>query len=148
MTQLGDRVGAEFYGGDVSPSAIVIRSTSAVEGIQFFSPPSYSQQIGLMTRPAGYKVPAHKHNRVERTIHATQEVLFIRTGECKVNLYDDENNVLDSIKLFKGDVILLAHGGHEIIMETKCEILEVKQGPYAGDADKTPLFEPGHDPRK
>ena len=116
---------AEFYGGEINPSAIVIRADSA-----------------------GYKVPAHKHNLVERTIHATQEVLIIRAGECSVNLFNDENQILHSIKLLKGDVILLAHGGHEIIMETECEILEVKQGPYAGDADKTPLFEHGHDPRK
>jgi hypothetical protein len=139
---------AEFYGGETNPSAIVIRAKTAIHGIQFFSPSSYSQQIGLMTRPAGYKVPAHKHNLVERTIHATQEVLFIRAGECEINLFGDDNQVLDSIKLITGDVILLAHGGHEIIMKTDCEILEVKQGPYAGDADKTLLFEHGHDPRK
>ena len=139
---------AEFYGGETNPSAIVIRANSAVQGIQFFSPSSYSQQIGLMTRPAGYKVPAHKHNLVERTIHTTQEVLIIRAGKCIVNLFDGNNEVLHNIELLTGDAILLAHGGHEIIMETECEILEVKQGPYAGDADKTPLFEHSHDPRK
>ena len=139
---------AEFYGEAANPSAIVLRANSKVEGIQFFSPANYSQQIGLMTRPAGYKVPAHRHNLVERTIHATQEVLIIRAGECLVTLFDDNNEVLHNIKLLTGDVILLAHGGHEIIMETECEILEVKQGPYAGDADKTKLFELGHDPRK
>jgi hypothetical protein len=139
---------AEFYGGEINPSAIVIRANSAVQGIKFFSPSSYSQQIGLMTRPAGYKVPAHKHNLVKRTIHATQEVLIIRSGVCRVNLFSDENEILHSIDLFPGDVILLAHGGHEIIMKTECEILEVKQGPYAGDADKTTLFEHGHDPSK
>jgi hypothetical protein len=139
---------AEFYGGEINPFAIVIRANSVVQGIKFFSPASYSQQIGLMTRPAGYKVPAHKHNLVERTIHATQEVLVIRSGACNVNLFNDENQILHTIKLFQGDVILLAHGGHEIIMETECEILEVKQGPYAGDADKTTLFDYGHDPSK
>ena len=139
---------AEFYGEAANPSAIVIRANSKVEGIQFFSPASYYQQIGLMTRPAGYKVPAHRHNLVERTIHATQEVLIIRAGECGVTLFDDNNEVLHNIKLLTGDVILLANGGHEIIMETECEILEVKQGPYAGDSDKTHLFELDHDPRK
>lgn len=141
-------MGIEFYGGEINPSAIVIRVNSAVQGIQFFSPSSYSQQIGLMTRPAGYRVPAHRHNLVERTIHATQEVLLLRDGVCNVNLFDDDNKILHSIKLLKGDVILLAHGGHEIIMETECEILEVKQGPYAGDADKTILFEQDDDSRK
>ena len=139
---------AEFYGEENNPSAIVIRAISKVEGIQFFSPASYSQQIGLMTRPAGYKVPAHRHNLVERTIHSTQEVLIIRAGRCMISLFNDNNEVIHDIELLTGDVILLAHGGHEIIMETECEILEVKQGPYAGDADKTQLFQDGHDPRK
>ena len=130
----------EFYGGEDNPSAIVIRSDSIVEGIKFFSPSSYSQQIGLMTRPAGYKVPAHKHNLVERTIHSTQEVLFLRSGICNVSLFNDENEIVHVIKLMQGDVILLAHGGHEINMENECQILEVKQGPYAGDNDKTRLF--------
>ena len=57
---------AEFYGEAANPSAIVIRANSTVEGIQFISPANYSQQIGLMTRPAGYKVPAHRHNLVDR----------------------------------------------------------------------------------
>lgn len=139
---------AEFYGGEINPSAIVIRANSAVQGIKFFSPASYSQQLGLMTRPAGYRVPAHRHNLVERTIHATQEVLVIRSGVCRVKLFNDENQILHTIKLFQGDVILLAHGGHEIMMETECEILEVKQGPYAGNADKTTLFDYGDDPSK
>jgi hypothetical protein len=33
----------------------------------------------------------------------------------------------------------LAHGGHQIEMQSDCEILEVKQGPYAGENDKTHL---------
>ena len=43
--------------------------------------------------------------------------------------------------LEEGDVILLAGGGHgfEILEETV--MIEIKQGPYAGDADKT-RFEP------
>jgi hypothetical protein len=130
----------EFYGSEDNPSAIVIRANAIVEGIEFFSPSSYSQQIGLMTRPAGYKVPAHRHNLVERTIHSTQEVLFLRSGICEVTLFNVENEISDVIRMTPGDVILLAHGGHEISMESECQILEVKQGPYAGDNDKTRLF--------
>ena len=93
-----------------------------------------------MTRPAGYKVPAHVHNLVERKIEHTQEVLMIRRGSCEVILFNELNEVTNNITLEVGDVILLAHGGHEINMTTECEILEVKQGPYAGNMDKTALF--------
>ncbi len=130
-----------FFGEISRPSAILIKADESVSGIEFFSPSDFSQQIGLMTRPAGYKVPAHIHNLVERKIEHTQEVLMIRRGSCEIKLFNDLNTVTDSILLEVGDVILLAHGGHEINMTTECEILEVKQGPYAGNMDKTALFQ-------
>jgi hypothetical protein len=130
-----------FYGDQTRPSAILIKTGESVKGIEFFSPPDFSQQIGLMTRPAGYTVPAHVHNLVERRIEHTQEVLMIRNGSCQINLFDENNEVAHEIFLESGDVILLAHGGHEIVMTTECEILEVKQGPYAGNMDKTALFQ-------
>ena len=133
-------MGPEFYGEPDNPSAIVIRKSYAVSKIEFFSPPSFSQQIGLMTRPAGYRVAPHIHNVVERNISVTQEVLLVRSGNCKVNLFRDDKSIEHSINLFTGDVILLAQGGHEIVMVTECDILEVKQGPYVGANDKTPLF--------
>jgi hypothetical protein len=131
----------EFFGDGSRPSAIVIRSEESVPGIKFFSPSDYSQQLGLMTRPSGYVVPAHVHNEVERKITQTQEVLLIRNGSCLVTLFDVGNKATDEIILKKGDVILLANGAHKIEMLTECEILEVKQGPYAGDNDKTHIQE-------
>lgn len=131
----------EFFGDASRPSAIVIRSDESVSGIQFYSPSDYSQQLGLMTRPSGYTVPAHIHNEVERKITQTQEVLLIREGSCLVTLFDVDNKPIDKIVLEKGDVILLANGAHKIEMLTECKILEVKQGPYAGDNDKTHIQE-------
>ena len=133
------QVGVEFYGDQSHPSAIVIRSNTAVPGIEFFSPPDFSQQIGLMTRAAGHIVPAHVHNTIERTIFHTQEVLVIRKGVCKVTLYDSRLHVSSEIVISSGDTILLASGGHQIEMLEETEILEVKQGPYAGANDKTHL---------
>jgi hypothetical protein len=132
-------MGVELYGDQSHPSAIVIRSNAAVAGIEFYSPPDFSQQIGLMTRPTGHVVPAHVHNTIERTIFQTQEVLVIRKGSCKVTLYDSKLKVASEIILSSGDTILLASGGHQIEMLEETEILEVKQGPYAGANDKTHL---------
>lgn len=92
-----------------------------------------------MTRPAGFVVPIHRHNIVERKINQTQEVLLVRSGSCRVELYDELLEITDSIVLQTGDVILLAEGAHRIEMLSECEILEVKQGPYAGVDDKTIL---------
>ena len=137
--QRSSNLSPEFYGEPTTPAAIVVRSDEKVDGIKFFSPESYSQQLGLMTRPEGYTVPAHVHNLVERRIQNTQEVLLIRNGSCMVTLFNEELKATDQITLSSGDVILLAHGGHEIQMTSECEILEVKQGPYAGENDKTRL---------
>lgn len=129
----------ELFGDSQRPKAIVVRAGARVQGISFFSPEDYSQQLGLMTRPAGYIVPMHRHNLVERKINQTQEVLLVRAGKCRVELFDEESTLTDSIELQTGDVILLAEGAHRIEMLTQCEILEVKQGPYAGVEDKTIL---------
>jgi hypothetical protein len=127
----------EFYGEKQKPLAIVIRSTEKVSGIEFFSPVDFSQQIGLMSRPKGYKVAPHTHNEIKRTIFNTQEVLFVRYGKCKVTLYDYDQSKVAEIVLLVGDAILLAAGGHGIEMLSDTEILEVKQGPHLGAEDKT-----------
>ena len=38
--------------------------------------------------------------------------------------------------MYKGDIILLAAGGHGFKMIQPAEIVEIKQGPYAGAMDK------------
>ena len=43
---------------------------------------------------------------------------------------------LESRILNQGDVVLLAYGGHGFEMLEDSEMIEVKQGPYAGDMDK------------
>jgi hypothetical protein len=129
----------EFFGLSTYPKAIVIRASEKIQGIEFFSPPEYSQQIGLMTRQVGYIVPAHVHNKVERVITSTQEVLILRRGNCLVTLFNGEGESEEKIYLNPGDAILLAHGAHKIEMLSECEILEIKQGPYAGKNDKTQI---------
>jgi len=121
--------------------AIVIKKNFQKDGIEFFTPNEFSQQLAYMKRPAGYIIKPHIHNIVERKVKYTQEVLFIKRGKLRVDFYDDNRNYLKSIILTEGDVILLAHGGHGFEMLEDTEIIEVKQGPYAGEMDKV-RFEP------
>jgi mannose-6-phosphate isomerase-like protein (cupin superfamily) len=90
-----------------------------------------------MNRPAGYRIEPHVHNAVTREVHFTQEVLLIRKGKVKVDFYTQDKVYLESRVLETGDVILLASGGHGFTMLEPTEMIEVKQGPYAGDEDKT-----------
>jgi len=117
--------------------ALILRTSFRTEGIRFFTPDDFSQQLGYMNRPKGYVIPPHVHNAVTRSVQYTKEVLFIRSGKVRVDFYDDEQNYLESRVLGTGDVILLAFGGHGFEMLEASEMIEVKQGPYAGDADKT-----------
>lgn len=117
--------------------AIVLGSNYHLEGISFFTPSDFSQQLGYMNRPSGYIIPPHVHNPVLRTVHYTKEVLFIKSGKVRVDFYDEHQSYLESRVLSQGDVLLLAYGGHGFEMLEPTEIIEVKQGPYAGDADKT-----------
>ncbi|WP_076590904.1 cupin domain-containing protein [Herminiimonas arsenitoxidans] len=121
--------------------ALIIRHSFKKDGIEFFTPGTYSQQIGYMNRPAGYIIPPHVHNPVVREVQYTKEVLFIKSGQLRVDFYSDDQDYLESTILETGDVIMLAYGGHGFEMLEPTEIIEVKQGPYAGDHDKT-RFDP------
>lgn len=117
--------------------ALILRSGFRADGIRFFTPNDFSQQLGYMNRAQGYVIPPHVHNPVQRSVQYTKEVLFIRSGRLRVDFYDDDQAYLESRILGAGDVILLAYGGHGFEMLAPTEMIEVKQGPYAGDADKT-----------
>lgn len=123
--------------GDVY--AVVIRSDLSIDGIEFFTPDDFPQQLGYMSRPEGYKVEPHRHKTVTREIERTQETLIIRSGRVRVQIYDDSDDSLESLELGEGDVILFAAGGHSVEMLEDTEILEIKQGPYGGDDDKRPV---------
>lgn len=117
--------------------AVILRTSFCREGIEFFTPNDFSQQLGYMNRPQGYVIEPHVHNAVVREVQFTKEVLLIKSGKVRVDFYDDDQCYLESRILYQGDVILLAFGGHGFEMLEASEMIEVKQGPYAGEADKT-----------
>ncbi len=117
--------------------AIILRANYQSEGINFFTPNEFSQQLGYMNRPKGYEILPHLHNKVERKVEYTNEVLIIKSGKVRVDLYDENKIYFISQILNKGDVILLVRGGHGFEMLEQSEMIEIKQGPYINDDDKT-----------
>lgn len=116
--------------------AMIIRNNYSCEGVDFITPNEYSQQVAYMHHQSGKVIDAHVHNMVHRNVVLTQEVLFIKKGILRVDFYDDYEDYLESKKLHAGDIILLVSGGHGFQVIEEVEMIEVKQGPYAGYNDK------------
>ena len=116
--------------------AMIIRNDYTCDGVDFITPTAYSQQVAYMHHPAGKVIDAHVHNLVHRNVVMTQEVLFVKKGVLRVDFYDEYEDYLESRDLHAGDVILLVSGGHGFQALEEVEMIEVKQGPYAGDEDK------------
>jgi mannose-6-phosphate isomerase-like protein (cupin superfamily) len=117
--------------------AIIVGAQFRKPGIRFFTADELSQQLAFMSHPTGRLIAPHVHNPVPREVQFTQEVLFIRKGRLRVDFYDTEQQYLESRILGPGDVILLIQGGHGFEVLEEVEMIEVKQGPYVGEQDKT-----------
>ena len=121
----------------LEPIALLIRAEYDAEGLHFFTPGSFSQQVAYMRHPKDKMIEPHVHNLVARQVLYTQEVLLVRKGLVEVGLYNGARKFLASRILKAGDLILLCGGGHSLKMLEETAMIEVKQGPYAGDDDKT-----------
>jgi mannose-6-phosphate isomerase-like protein (cupin superfamily) len=117
--------------------AIIIYDSFKQPGVHFFTSGEVSQQLAYMNHPKGKIIDPHIHNPVNREVIYTQEVLLIKSGKLRVDFYDDNQRYIDSRVLNKGDVILLMTGGHGFEVLEEIEMIEIKQGPYLGDSDKT-----------
>lgn len=117
--------------------ALILRGSFQKPGLHFLTESQSSLQLGYMQHPSGKKIIPHVHNPVPRSVEYTMEVLFIKRGKVRVDFYTEKQDYIESRILAAGDTILLARGGHGFEVLEELEMIEVKQGPYAGDADKT-----------
>jgi len=121
----------------LEPIALIVRSEFDEPGLHFLTPSSFSQQVAIMKHPKGKRIAPHVHNLVSRQVLYTQEVIWIKKGRVKVDLFNSNRKIICSPVLSEGDLILLCGGGHAFEMFEETTMVEVKQGPYAGDSDKT-----------
>ena len=128
-----------IYSGD-RLLAIIIPHDFTAPGVNFLTPHNLSQQLAFIHHPSGKIIDPHCHNPVSREVLYTQEVLVIKKGVLRVDFYDDNRKYLECRTLRAGDVILLTDGGHGFEVMEEVEMIEVKQGPYTGDNDKTRFF--------
>jgi hypothetical protein len=74
--------------------AIILPRDFKEPGIQFVTPPSFSQQLACMRRrPAGKVIDAHVHNPLVRDTKNTLEVLFLKRGRLRVDFCPLHRNI-------------------------------------------------------
>lgn len=115
---------------------IIVRHNFKSDKITFFTEDDMPQQLGYLPHKKGNVIKSHIHKTLKREIFNTSEVLFIKKGKVKINLYNSEKEYIGSYVLESGDTILLSSGGHGFEILEDAIMLEVKQGPYLGVDDK------------
>lgn len=117
--------------------AVIVRRDFHRNGVHFFTPGDFGQQLGYIAHATGHSIPPHTHREVQAPVQSTQEVLVLRKGTLRVDFYGEGTRRLASRELLGGDVILLASGGHGFEVLDDCEMFEIRAGPYVEGADKT-----------
>jgi hypothetical protein len=115
--------------------AIIIKGSPLEEGARFLTQPEDEFQLGLFSRPAGYKVAPHAHPPRNRKIHSTCEVICVQEGKMAVSIYDEDWKHITREILEPGHFVLFLRGGHAVEILEPTWFLEVKQGPYLGDKE-------------
>lgn len=102
-------------------------------GLQFFSESGEFAQVGTWVYDKNKQLAAHQHNEVARSVLWTQEILFIKNGKLKAEIYDLNQKKIGEIIASEGDILALLQGGHGYqILSDDTQVLEVKNGPYLG----------------
>ena len=116
--------------------ALYIPCEYSAKGIHFLTDDSAFQQVAYMSHSEGHVITPHYHNCVERKVDYTCETLILRKGILAVDLY--ENQVLVyQFNMKAGDILTLFSGGHGFKVIEDVDMVEIKQGPFAGPNDKT-----------
>lgn len=103
------------------------------DGLSFFSKDNEFIQLGTWKYNKGKELLAHIHNKVERKINRTQEILFIKKGKIQASIYDLKGNLVKKINVGCGDILVLLNSGHGYkILEDNTQVIEIKNGPYLG----------------
>ncbi len=133
--------GLEYLFHDGELHAIVLRGDYKGDSVTFFTPESFSQQLGYLPHKKGDIIKPHVHRTTTKAVQHTQEVLIVKKGRVRVDFFDKGRSPVFSETVESGDVILLCCGGHGFEFLADTVMIEIKQGPYAGILDKVRLEE-------
>ena len=116
--------------------AYIIRADFSSGITSFITPPENNFQVGFVVHPQGGEIQSHFHRTIDRHISNTSEVLVVRKGRCEIDVFDDHKQLVETLQLTPGDVMVMVAGGHGFRMLEDTILLEIKQGPYIGIEEK------------
>ena len=122
-----------------STYALIIRAKEQFinKGVDFKTKNKDLFQVGFLKHNSNHKIKPHIHRKKTRKLDYCTEVLVIKKGKIKVFFYNEKGESINKSKVLnRNDLIILFKGGHGFKVIQKCEILEIKQGPYLLEKDK------------
>jgi len=104
--------------------------------VNFYTPNSFTQQVGYISHNKGTYIKPHTHTKFLRKIYKTSEVLYVKKGKIRVDFYLSKSKYLFSKIINKDKIIVLNEGSHGFKIIEKCILIEIKQGPFNSKIDK------------
>jgi quercetin dioxygenase-like cupin family protein len=116
--------------------AYIARYADLPKQTTFLTPDDCNLQVGHVVYPAGGEISRHMHLPVERHLVGTTEVLLVQRGRCEVDVFGPQRQLVTTRELVAGDLLIAVGGGHGFRVLEDTVLLEIKQGPYPGGAEK------------
>ena len=116
--------------------AYIARGGSPPHQTTFLTPDDCNLQVGHVVYPAGGEIARHMHLPIARHLVGSTEVLVVQRGRCEVDVFTNDRRVAATCELRVGDILIAVGGGHGFRVLEDTVLLEIKQGPYPGGAEK------------
>lgn len=117
--------------------AIIIGKKEVNRPKEFFTNVNENLQVGKFTLKKNEEIKRHIHNKIQRKVVKTSELIVVMDGKIMVKIFDNDKNFIESVVISKGMAIALLDGGHGIEVLEDSTFIEAKQGPYNEKKDKT-----------
>jgi len=115
---------------------LIISHKQSKNKVNFYTPNSFTQQVGFISHNKGTYIKPHTHTKFLRKIYKTSEVLYVKKGKIRVDFYLSKKKYLFSKIVNKENIIVLNEGSHGFKIIEKCVLIEIKQGPFNSKIDK------------
>jgi hypothetical protein len=95
-------------------------------------------QVASLLFKRNQEIERHKHLPLFRETEGTSEIWIVIKGKFEVSIYDFDATLIEQFIISKKHLVIFYSGGHSLrSLQSKSELLEIKNGPYFGaEADK------------